>query len=221
LNVNDLYSLIKSYLNKNQAGGLNVTDFQNTFNTAQDQYFQDLVGRFQQYQPGRSIPRVGLSDNETVTTKLSPFIENGIIGPSSSGSVVKPDDFIRLLDMRYGTNKVFRVEHDKLWSALSSTIDPPSTTNIYYVEYSTFWTVYPNTIVSITIDYLRRPARIVWNYSTDADGRYVYQSSGSVDPEWDDISTLEIATRCMKILGVHFKDGDFMQYGQSVINNGE
>lgn len=221
MNVDVLYSTIRTFLNKNQAGGLNVSDFQNTYNTAQDQYFSDLVGRFQQYLNGRSIPRVGIADNETITTKLSPFIMNDTVTPTSSGVAVKPDDFIRLLAMRYSTTKVFRVEHDKLWSALSSYIDPPSTSNVYYVEYDGDWVIYPNSISSVTIDYLRRPARIVWNYSTDADGRYVYQSSGSVDPEWDDISALEIATRCMKILGVHFKDADFMNYGQSVLNNGE
>lgn len=221
MNVNDLYRITRGFINKNQAGGLNVSDFQDTFNTAQDQYFSDLVGRFQQYQNGRSIPRVGIADNETVTTKLSPFIENASVA-LSGGVGVKPDGFIRLLAMRYGTTKVFRVEHDKKWSAESSYIDPPSATNVYYTEYSTFWSILPTSgVSSVTIDYLRKPARIVWNYSTDADGRYVYQSSGSVDPEWDDISTLEIATRCMKILGVHFKDADFMNYGQSVLNNGE
>lgn len=221
MNVNDLYRMLLFVLNKNQAGGLSVDDFEDSYNTAQSQYFSDLVGRFQQYQYGRAIPRVGLGENETVMTKLAPFIMNASVAVSGN-SAPKPDGLIRLLAMRYGNTKVFRVEHDKVWSAVTSYIDAPSTSNVYYVEYADAWTIYPTSgISSVTIDYLRKPADIVWAYTVDADGRYEYTSSGSVDPEWDDISAVEIATRALKILGVHFKDGDFVAYGQSVLNNGE
>lgn len=222
MSVADLYDLILFIANKNQAGGIKVDDFQDSYNTAQSQYFSDLVGRFQQYQYGRPIPRVGLGDNETVMTKLSPFIMNATVASVSGNTAPKPDDFIRLLAMRYGSNKVYRVEHDKVWSALSSYIDPPSTTNVYYVEYDDSWTIYPTSgIASVVIDYLRKPADVVWAYTVDGDGRFAYTSSGSVDPEWDDVSAVEIATRALKILGVHFKDSDFASYGQSVINTGE
>jgi len=222
MSIDDLYKMVLFVCNKNQAGGISNLDFQRSYNIAQSQYFSDLVGRFQQYQYGRPIPRVGLGENETVMTKLSKFIITNAVAVISGNVAIKPSNFIRLLAMRYGNLKVFRVEHDKVWSAVTSTIDPPSTTVVYYVEYDDTWTIYPTSgISSINIDYLRKPADVVWNYTLDNDDRQVYTASGSVDPEWDDISAIEIATRALKILGVHFKDSDFTGYGQQVIQQGE
>ena len=43
----------------------------------------------------------------------------------------------------------------------------------------------------------------------------------SVDPKWDNISAMEITKRMLKVIGVSFKDNDFANFGNQVMQSGE
>jgi len=64
------------------------------------------------------------------------------------------------------------------------------------------------------------PTDIVWGYTFDVDGRQVYNSATSTDPQWMDADCMEITKRTLKTLGVAFSSQDFQNFGNSVINTG-
>ena len=71
--VNDILSLTKFLLRKNQSGSISAKDLFYAWNSEQTSFFQDLSGRWQARNNGKSGINTGLIENETITTKLTPF----------------------------------------------------------------------------------------------------------------------------------------------------
>lgn len=217
VSVDTLYKYCLFVARKNQAGGIQKSDFQFAYNAASKEYFDDLAGRYQRVYSGKS----GVQDNETIVTKLSPFIKFDQLIAVNSGVAAKPTGIIRLLAMRSNGIKVFRTEHDKLHAVLNDPIDPPSAASPYYVEYEGNYKIYPSSITSVNMDYLVMPVDVVWGNTTDGNGRYVYDSATSTNPEWLDDDAWIIAGMALKILGVSYNEQMLAQYGDSINAKGE
>src|SRR5678816_4386316 len=147
LSVNDIYQFALSLIKKNQAGGLKSTDFARHWNDAQATYQDDLLGRFQAKNTGKEAANTGLIQNETILTKLSPFI-TPVTLVIAAGQSTKPTDFIYTMALRINNVKVFKVDHDAIWAMLEDVIDPASVSDdsYYYVEYQNYYKFYPNTV---------------------------------------------------------------------------
>lgn len=222
MTVDACYSNMLFIMRKNQAGGLNATQFQQVFNSEQSAYLSDLLGRWQNRGNGKSGLNTGLVENETILTKLAPFtVNNGM--SIIAGDAVKPVDFVYLLAMRINNTQVQSLPKSQLAAALSSVIDGPSVADdiYYFTEYENYFSYFPNTVTVADLDYIRRPVDVVWGYTLDANNRQVYDPGTSIDPQWDDIDCIEITRRCLKTLGVSFQDANFSNYGASVINSGD
>ena len=229
MTVEQVYNILKFIVRKNQLGSLSPTDFQNAFNTAQRNYYDFLVGRVEQYQYGRPTPRVGLSMTDNVVSRLMPFEQSGSLTIGSgltltAGTLLgtKPTGFNKLIGM-YTDNiyRVYRLEENRFAERIQDSIDPVNEANAFFVEQNTTWRIYPNTLTNITLKYLTVPTDVVWNYTTDGNGRPVYNPTGSVDPLWYNNDIDEIVARAAKIIGVSFKEPTLTQFGQGVINTGE
>lgn len=190
----------------------------------------DLLGRFQNRNNGKTGNNTGLVENETILTKLTPFTRSSTLS-ISSGIVAKPDGFIYRLSLTIGGYLVELINHDQVPAVNNSAIDPPSvTTNTYYcTEYTSdvnnipvqFYSFLPNTVTTATLKYIKAPVKVKWGYTTDGDGRQIYNSGDSVQPEWDDISCMEIVKRMLRNTGVSLKDKDFENFGTTTIATGE
>jgi len=222
LSVNDIYQFALSLIKKNQAGGLKSTDFARHWNDAQATYQDDLLGRFQAKNTGKEAANTGLIQNETILTKLSPFI-TPVTLVIAAGQSTKPTDFIYTMALRINNVKVFKVDHDAIWAMLEDVIDPASVSDdsYYYVEYQNYYKFYPNTVTSAELDYVATPTDVVWGFTLDADDRQVYSAGTSVQPQWDNNSCREITKRMLTNLGVGFKDADFANFGSKVQSMGE
>jgi len=235
MTVDQCYSILRFIVRKNQLGSLSPSDFQYAFNTAQRNYYDLLVGRIEQYQYGRPIPRIGLSMTDNVVSRLMPFessitlttaVGDGLVvtGSGSSATLVatKPTGINKLLAM-YTANKyrVYRIEENRFAERIQDSIDPIDEANAFFVEQSADWRIYPATLTSLTLKYLTVPADVVWAYTTDGSGRPVYTSTGSVNPLWYNNDIDEIVARAAKIIGVSFKEGALTQFGEQVIAKGE
>jgi hypothetical protein len=221
MNVNDVYSLMRFIARKNQLTSLSPAEFQYSFNAAQRNYYDFLVGRIEQYRYDRPLPRVGLAMTDNVVSRLTPF-QLSSVRTVTAGSAPKPADFNKLLSMITPNNyRVYRVEENRLSERLSDSIDPVNEQNAFYVEQNGSWTVYPSTIPTVTVKYLKLPIDVIWNYTLDGSGRPVYNPVGSVSPLWMDNDIDELIARALKILGVSIKENALVSYGQSVINTGE
>lgn len=222
LSVNYIYEYALKLIRKNQSSGLTSIEFAYHWNAAQGGYQDDLLGRFQARNNGKEGANTGLIENETILTKLTPFTKAASL-TIASGQSAKPAGFIYTLALRINNAKVFNVDKDEIAAMLDDVIDPASesTDTYYYTEYEDYYKFFPATVVAADLDYISTPTDIFWNYTFDGNNRQVYSSGGSIQPVWDNNSCREITERMLKALGVSFKDQDFEQFGQSVINAGE
>ena len=234
MTVDQCYSILRFIVRKNQLGSLSPSDFQFAFNTAQRNYYDLLVGRVEQYQYGRAVPRIGLSMTDNVVSRLMPFessstltIGSGLTLASGLLTATKPTGFNKLLAMYTANNyRVYRLEENRFAERIQDSIDPIDEANAFYVEQSTNWRIYPATLASLTLKYLTVPADVIWDYSLDGSGRPVWKATGSagsnsVDPLWYNNDIDEIVARAAKIVGVSFKEGALTQFGEQVIAKGE
>lgn len=222
LSVDYCYQFSLKLIRKNQAGPFSNIDFQYQWNDASSAYQDDLLGRFQANNNGKSGLNTGLIENETILTKLNPFTKNTTL-LVTVGNATKPDDFVYTLAIRKGNFQITPINKNQIYWVLQNVIDPPSAVdNCYYcIEYENYYSILPNTVTEIELDYISSPENVVWGYTFDADGRQIYNPGTSKQPQWDANSCREITKRMLKNLGVSFKDADFAGFGQSVIKSGE
>lgn len=227
LSVDYLYSFSLDLILKNQAGGLKSTAFANHWNDAQGTYQDDLLGRWQARNSGKTGINTGLIEDETVLQKLSPFTKP-IDLTITAGNADKPADFLFRLALRINGEDVYKINQNQIATVNNSVIDPPSITNnkYYFAEYEGYYYFLPRTLptVSITtaqLDYICTPENVLWAYILDSDGRQIYDAANSVQPVWDNNSCREITKRMLTNLGVSFKDQDFANFGKSVQLTGE
>ena len=167
MNVNDVYRIMRFIARKNQLESLSPSEFQDAFNTAQRNYYDFLVGRIEQYRYDKAVPRVGIAMTDNVMSRLTPF-QLSAAPAVASGSANKPANFNKLLSMLTASNnRIQRVEENRLAERLSDSIDPASETNAFFVEKPTAWSIYPSTIASIKVNYLKVPNNVVWGYNLD------------------------------------------------------
>jgi hypothetical protein len=221
MTVDQVYSILRFIVRKNQLGSLSPADFQYAFNTAQRNYYDFLVGRVEQYRYGSAVSRVGLSMTDNVVSRLMPFQSSATV-TVTSGLANKPTGFNKLLAMYTpNTYRVYRIEEDTFAERIQDSIDPVDEANAFFVEQNTNWRIYPITLTSLTVKYLTVPTDVVWNFTIDGSGRPVYSPTGSVDPLWYNNDIDELVARAAKIIGVSFKEPTLSQFGQGVINTGE
>lgn len=222
LTVDYIFNFSLSLIRKNQAGGLSNEDFQRFWNDESNAYQDDMLGRFQARNNGKTGINTGLVENETILQKLSIFIHpvTLIIVDNMSD---KPDDFIYRLALRIDDKDVIKINHNQKATVLQSVIDPPSITDgkYYFTEYEGYYEFLPTGLTSAVLDYISTPIDIIWGFTFDGDGRQVYDPTTSVQPQWDANSCREITKRMLKNIGVSFKDGDFLSFGNNTVNTGE
>jgi hypothetical protein len=220
LTVDYLYQYTLNLIKKNQAGALGSIEWARHWNGESNAYQDDLLGRFQARSNGKAGLNTGLIENETIEQKLAPFTKLATIA-IAAGNGNKPSDFKYLLALRIGGDHVYHINKNQKATVNDSVIDPPSVTDgtYYYTEYQGYYSFLPDTVTSADIDYIASPVDVLWNF-TIVGGRQVYSISGSVQPQWDDASCREITKRVLNTLGIAFKDGDFANFGQHVINTG-
>ena len=221
MTVDQVYNILKFIVRKNQLGSLPPAEYEYAFNTAQRNYYDFLVGRIEQYQYGRPIPRVGLNMTDNVVTRLMPFQKKSVL-PITLGILTKPADLNKISAIYTANNyRIYRIEENRFAERIQDSIDPVDEANAFYIEEKSTLRVYPTTLANCTINYFTTPIDVKWNYTLDGQGRPVYSSTGSVQPVWLENDYDELIARAAKIIGVSLKDAVPMQYGQQVIQTGE
>lgn len=221
MTVDAVYRIMRFIARKNQLASLSPQDFQDSFNTAQRNYYDFLVGRLEQYRYDSPKPRVGIAMTDNVVSRLTPFQQNDVI-TVTSGVATKPADFNKLLSMLTSNDyRVYRYEENRIAERLQDSIDPVNEANAFYVEKNGEWVIYPDDLPTVTVNYLSLPTNVVWNYNLDGQGRPVYTPTGSVDPLWYDNDIDELIGRACKILGISIRENALVSYGQSILQNGE
>ncbi len=76
--------------------------------------------------------------------------------------------------------------------------------------------IYPASVVTMTLYYLKKPATMVFGYTTDGDGNTTYDSGSSTDCDWaDEESQIDIIIRALTVYaGVSLPDQVLIQARQ-------
>lgn len=203
-----------------QSGKMTGAEFTLLFNSQQSSYYEFLLGKVEQFQYGRPVPRVGIGMSNNITTRLSPFIKS-ITGQSPvAGALVKPSNFGRLVSM-YETNSgryIELVDHSKMNSIKNSKI-------LYALPYcvensGNFLVGRVNDTVDMTY-YPSKPDNVNWGSTSSGAYNEVNDPSTSVNPLWMDMDVVKIIARMLKVHGISVDDQALVQYGQGVTNTGE
>lgn len=225
--VDNIYKLFRFLLRENQSGSISTTDFFNAWNTEQNAYFSDLMGKWQKMNNGKTGGNTGLILNETIMTQLAPFTIAGSVA-ISSGSATKPDDFIyglaRRLELNGDEFLVTKINHGQKWYVNNDVIDPPSVTDgtYYIIEYENYYEVLPTSATgNLQLDYIAQPENISWGFTYDSQNRKVYNAGLSIQPKWSDPTIITITKRALSNFGVSYKDKDFTNFAKANIATGD
>ena len=225
--VNDILNLTKFLLRKNQSGSISASDLFYSWNSEQTAFFEDLKGRWQARNNGKTGQNTGLIENQTILTKLTPFTLPDTI-TIVGGNITKPEDFSYRLGFRINGVDCLKINHNQIANVNASVIDPPSITDnkFYFVEYEDYIYILPHTLPSATIttaelDHLTQPTDVKWGFSYDADDRQVYNPGTSQQPQWLQSEIIEITKRTLASFGVSYHDKDFEQFGKAAQLTGD
>jgi len=222
MTVDEWFRLINFVSNKNQNGNITSENFNLLAKTAQLSYVSYLLGSFQTYQPGRPISKVELGQNSVVRQRLSPSIYQYVVSVYANGNAPYPADYLQTDAMwsLYGYKKIRWADQDRWDSMYNSVIDPVASNPIYMIKDDGFQFA-PENIGNAKMSYVRNPPDIIWGYDLDSNGRRVYSPVNSVNPIWDDTSSLEIIVRMLAMIGINLQVGALIQYSNDIKNNGQ
>src|SRR6266540_1679564 len=138
MTVDEMYSLLKFIIRKNQNGNLTPQDFNLIANRASFSYMDYLLGEFQKYLPGRPMAPATFGQNEDIRQRLTPFITTPVplTINGSTGVAPYPDDFQSDDAMYYGqyNRRVKYIQQDRLDSHVNSVINPISSQDPEWYE---------------------------------------------------------------------------------------
>jgi len=218
MNINEVYKIVSYLVDKYQGTYLSPDDFNMVINMAQRQYLNYMT----EDGSGHMGMRLGRKSGTLITTpvveSLSIFMKEATLTVTSQ-IATQPADLYTVVSVRT-TNElktVRRVTQDKISEILSDPIDPPTASDPIYTEIANTYKVYPSSIGSIKIAYIKIPADMKWAYT----GNLVYDAANSVQPEWNDKDIEDIIYRAIHIIGINLKDGDLQRAAQLVKTQGE
>lgn len=222
MSVDFVYQLMQFLVNKNQNGYLTPDEFNLIINQAALSYLDFLLGDFPTYQYGKAQPKVQFGMNESVRQSLAAFIDAPTtLTIDNTGLAPYPADY-QQMDAMYDANmnRIRFVPQHKLYSYLNSTIDPIASNPVYLVESGGF-RFYPITQGTAKLSYVHTPATIFWNSDLDSNGRPIYQSTGSTDPDFYDVDCFEITSRALAMVGVNLQAQQISAYANQITKGGQ
>jgi hypothetical protein len=221
MNINEVYKIVSYLVDKYQGTYLSPDDFNMVVNMAQNQYLSFLTD--DTGSPNRNPKNpVGMSTSAIIADTLSGFLTESTIAVSSQ-LAAKPADMYKTVAIRTSddSSAMRFISSDKIASFIDNAIDPPSITEPVYYEIGSNYKLYPSSVSSIKVSYIRNPQTLKWAYT----GSLVYDPVNSVPAnnaalEWGDTDVYEIIYRTIGIIGINLKDGDLMRVAQVVKNDG-
>lgn len=211
--INEVYLFVQDLINKNQNGYLPPAEFNRLINQAQYARFNELYGKPEQFAAANMpVAKMAYARTQEISEKLSPFVVTSTL-TFTSGSASVPGTLVHAVAMTAGGKAVKRVEFDRLANYINSTIDNPTVAYPIYTQTDTTYKIYPTSITSGELTYLRLPTEAVWAFTVD-DDEPVYDEANSVDLEWDTTETNNIAMKLLSMYGISVKDQQVVNYAE-------
>lgn len=196
MNIDECYKFVQLIANKEQGGFITPKDFNLAMDAAQMEFYNDRYGQPSTYQPNNPSPVVGYPQSEKVQGDLRPFIT---YAANLKHSSPLPDDFMYAVEFNVSNNwqTVKYIQRQDLNDIVNSTMLEPNDENVYVYNIDDMKLgVYPrtnsrtNANTAVTMVYLRKPKKPIWNYRIDENDRPVYAKDGGLIFNKDSINRL-------------------------------
>ena len=180
-------------------------------------------GTVQVFFDGVLQPATAYTINGVIITLANAPVNVPPVTPASVFVVVTLDDFYRLGTVSYqvgalNTQELERVTRSELYHLNSSKLTKPSTTYPVYIYENKRLTIYPQTITSgITVDYIRKPADPLWNFTLGTSNSYVYSPNTSINFELHDAEQTELILKILLYAGVVVKSPEIIKVASQQI----
>lgn len=214
INVNKVYRVVLSILNKEQRGYLTPDQFNRIARQAQLDIYEKTF-----YDYNRAIRKQAVGDfreysdiASNIKEKIDIFAKETTVS-CTAGVGSEPTDLHRLIG-------VFSTTRDKEFEEVrkeeipyltgSRLTQPTSTYPIYYNEGGSI-KILPAQDISVLVDYLTLPADPIWGYNGGGANVYTYNSDESTDFQIHQSDETDLVTKILAYSGVIIKDPTVIQ----------
>lgn len=222
--IYNIHFFIVTLLNKS-AYYRSPDQIMDAIHSAQMSLFTEKLGNPAKYQVSHPVPPVTYQITKRISEDLRPFVSeqlylrSGVTSPTllinTGGEIALPDDFVYPTSFRLAKNgaEISVVDDDKVASRIGSLIAPPDAAHPIAEILHKGYRIYPDTVQSAYLKYLRLPKKPVYAMDVVGDSE-VYNDTNSVDLEWAPLAHQEIIARTLPLLGLPLKDAGVIQFGQ-------
>jgi len=219
IDVNKVYRTVLSILNKEQRGYLTPDQFNRLARQAQLDLLEKSFYDYNRHLTRRNIQGVNseygdIADN--IQEKIDYLSRSKSITITSGTSDISADLVYKLIQLTTDnrTTQIEPVKKSELTYLNASKLTAPTTDYpLYYFE-NNIINVFPSTITSATMDYIKVPADPIWNYTGGGASAYTYTTSGSQDFELHPSEEPILIIKILSYAGVIIKDPLVIQAAQ-------
>lgn len=207
MDLNEIYTLINFYINKEQGGWYSPEELTMIVDRAQRTLFNTYYTKYQ--------------TSQRLDDALAPF-KSSLSFSNALGVITNPSDYQDMLAMTVTvtdtSTHIFPVEvvtDDELGSRLNSQINAPSLYSPIVIRVDNdSWQLYPKVQHFGTMIYLAKPTTPVFGYTLMSGRVIVYDPLTSVQLEWNDKDILSIILIALNGLGINLSEHDILQWSE-------
>tara|TARA_R110000751_G_scaffold34490_2_gene85349 strand:- start:6369 stop:7067 length:699 start_codon:yes stop_codon:yes gene_type:complete len=225
INVDTVYKTVLLILNQQQRGYITPDELNKVATQVQlnifEKYEDDLSQQYRAIQNDTEYAnRV-----KNIEENLQFFQRTGATAYVGPHFTLTPTDIYRLGSVFYrGTQLTEYSQRNQITQLLLSPLTQPTTSFPVYLYENDLLYVYPTTIITgtdITISYLKKPADVIWAYTTGTLGQFIYDTISSVDFELNVSEQTNVITRILAYAGVIINDPTIIQIAAGEVQKEE
>jgi hypothetical protein len=246
VNVNAVYQTVLLILNQQQRGYITPDEFNKIGTQAQLAMFEGYASDLnQQYRLPQNdteysnrvknlqeklqfFQKVGTPVYDAVTGRFQLLDFTDFLAPPYAPSPVVIGTLGTTNDVLYRLGTVFYKDYDlgqytqrnELRQLLLSPLTQPTENFPIYTYVEDVVKVYPNTITNdISISYLKKPNNVLWGFTTNSVGAFIYAVGTSVQFDLDVTDQDELIMRILAYAGVIIQDPTIIQTASQAVAN--
>lgn len=214
--INSVRATVLSVANKNNFGYITPEDFNLYAKQAQIDMFEDYFYQYNQWIVKQNA-RVSGSGYADIVKNIEDVINIFTKESTIASPFTLPSDLYFINRVRYGNKEVDRVTHDKVLNLISSNLTTPSVLYPVYTSADNTLDVYPSTINSVKVQYIRTPKDPKWTYSSLSGGQPMFNQS-ALDYQDFELPKRDEPLLVAKILeyaGISIREADLNVFGNT------
>ena len=223
VNINTVYQRVLLLANKEQRGYITPEEFNSFADQAQREIFEGYIAKkiessalpmtTDEYGDVAKIVDERLTYFDNVVTLTGP--DDTITVGGASEVFAYPENFWSLGLVNVNGRMADEVSHRDLTYINASPLTSPTFKQPVYTRHEGGVVVYPRTINSIDLVYLRKPTQPLWAYMDNPLGEPEYDEANSVQFELNTAEEANLVYRVLALAGIAIKQQDLAGFGKS------